>query len=1310
MKDRIITNNLRNIKKSFLRFLSLLVMGALGVFAFTGLMAVAPDMINSLDRFLDERNNYDIKIISDMGLDRDDVDAIEGLSSVEKAEGVLYRDSQVLSTAGEYIVNINSIPADINLIEVSAGRLPQEKNEIAVEENYLKINKAKIGDTVSIEDEEGFYETDVIITGVVNSPLFFNAVNIDANRGNTNVGSGIINFYAYVPESNFKADYISTVYATVVGAKELETGSDAYKELTEKAIKEIEGIRASRESSRYESIMQSADEKIENESADAKMQLDDAKNQLEDAKSELDMAAKTISDSEKQLLQIKDELDKATEKLEGARIEISGKETELEEGRSLLEDAGRQIGEKQAQLYEADRLLAEGYVVLQEKQSQFIDGKAQLEAAKIEIDDKQRLADEGAKLIEEGERELEDASAQLENAKEEAAAAREMLDEKQAQADEARAQLDAAGEELQKARAQLDEGEAAFDYMKKDYDSILSSEHLTEDIIESEMARVKNDVEAVSWVFERLVSEYKSGTLTPEKAIAIIEEAVSLYKRDPTILEKLIFYRVAMSYLEPVINEGEAAYSKGMAELEAGEAQLEEGEKAIEEGRRQYDEAVKQIEEGEEKLKAGKLELEQKRKELEDGLKKLADARRQYNDGQSALAEGEELLNIGLAEYEANKAAYDEGVFLLEGIKKEYIDGVEELLQGTELIEDAKAQLAAGEREYNEGRDVYTYGREQLENGKKEYEEGYSKYRSGLSEYESGRANFDEEIKKAREEAGKIKMPTWYIYDRTGNQTYADYFDDAGSIRNLSRVFPIVFFLVAVLVSLISMSRMVEMDRMEIGTLKSMGYSREKVITKYAFFSILATFIGAVIGATLGLIIMPTVIFNIYGMLFDIPRLYLSPNWPMTLVGFFTVMGLVVGAGMFKAVQVMREKPADLLRPKAPKPGKRVLLERIEPLWKKFRFSDKITVRNLFRYKRRFFVTVFGIVGCTSLILCGFGLKDAIVDIPDAQFEKVFEMDAMVYLTGVDNSRRDSEKLANFFDEKEITGYTETQRIKCLSNGYEANMFVFERSEDIGNVLTLTDSKTGKTIEPEPGKVIITYKLAKLSGLKAGDEITMTDLDHVEHRYTISGVIDNYFEHNIILDKDTLEKYVEYAPNLFFINTVELTEEQQDDLTRRLLQNPNILNVTYKEKLVDNSKNMLTSLDKVVVILILLSAALSLVVLYNLSNININERHREIATLKVLGFYDKEVDAYINRENIIVTIIGIALGLLVGFFLTKIVVSTVEIEKACFINRIKPLSYVLAIAMSASFTLLVNWITHFNLKKINMIDSLKSVE
>lgn len=1310
MKDRIVTNNLRNIKKSFLRFLSLLVMGALGVFAFTGLMAVAPDMINSLDHFLDDRNNYDIKIISDMGLDRADVSVVEALPSIEKAEGVLYRDSPVLTDVDEGLVNINSIPGDINLIEIISGRLPEANNEIAVEENFLKINKAKIGDKVFIEDEEGFYETEVTITGVVDSPLYYNSVDIDSNRGNTNVGSGIINFYAYVPESNFKADYIATIYATVSGAKELQTGSDEYKKLIESAMEEIEGIRGEREKSRYENIMKTGSNKIEEESSDASIQLDDAKKQLEDAKQKLDEASKTIADGESQLADIKKEIDIAFVKLEEGRKQLSDKEKEYEDGKKIIEDAGRQIGEKQAQLDEAGKLLAEGLAALQEKQAELDAGKAQLAAGKAELDEKQRQADAGAALIEEGERELEEGAEKLDQAKREAAAGKEELDKKQAQADEAEEQLIAGWEELEKGKQQLDEGKTAIIYMQNEYDTIVSSEHLTEDIIKSEMERLKTDIEALRGIFEKLVTEYRNGTLTIEKAREIVQEAISSYTREPTVLEKVVFYIVALEYLKPIVAEGEEAYNKGLAELEAGEAQLAEGKKALEEGWRQYEEGLKQIEEGEAQLKAGQQELNEKKAELEAGLSQLRDAWSQYEEANRTLSEGEALLNSGYAEYETQKAAYDEGTALLANARQEYIDGVNELSEGDGLIADARAQLEKGEKEYREGLEAYDKGERELEAGKQEYEEGNKKYRSGVAEYESGRANFDEEIRKAREQLDGMKLPSWYTYDRTGYQTYADFFDDADSIRNLSKVFPVVFFLVAVLVSLISMSRMVEMDRMEIGTLKSMGYSREKVITKYAFFSILATSIGGVIGAVLGLTIMPTVIFGIYGILFDLPKFYLSPNWPVTLVGFFTVMVLVVGAGMFKAVQVMREKPADLLRPKAPKPGKRILLERMEPIWKKLRFSDKITIRNLFRYKRRLFVTVFGIMGCTSLILCGFGIKDSIVDIPRVQFEHVFDMDGMVFLTGMDNSSGDPGKQADIFDEDEITDYTESQRIKCMVDGYEANILAFSNKEDIKKVLTLTDTKTGESISPGSGNAVITKKLSRLTGIKKGDEIFITDLDHVEYKYTVSGIADNYFEHYIVLDKDTLEEYTEYTPNLFYIKTVEMTREQQDDLTRRLLKNPSVLNITYKEKLTDNANNMFKSLDKVVLILILLSAALSLVVLYNLSNININERRREIATLKVLGFYDKEVDSYINRENIIVTVIGIAAGLIVGFFLTKVVVSTVEIEKACFVNHIKPLSYVFSAAMSASFTALVNWITHFNLKKINMIDSLKSVE
>ena len=391
MKDRIITNNLRNIKKSFLRFLSLLVMAALGVFAFTGLMAVAPDMIDSLDRFLDERKNYDLKVISDLGLDKEDVAALERLPSVEKAEGVLYRDSPVVTDVDEGLVNINSLPKDINLIEITSGRMPQSQNEIAVEANFLKANKAKIGDKIHIDDEEGFYETDVYITGVVDSPLFYNAVEIDNFRGNTNVGSGTINYYAYAPESNFKADYISTIYATVKGATDLETGSDEYNKLIEKAMDEVEGIRDKRQRSRYDTIMKQADEKIEEGSAEAKEKLEDAKRQLEDAKRQLESAALTISEGEEQLNGIKEQLDSAAVQLETARTELADKEKELEDGRKLLEDAGRQIGEKEAQLNEARRLLDTGFEELTARQAQLEDGKSKLADGKKQLDEKQKL-------------------------------------------------------------------------------------------------------------------------------------------------------------------------------------------------------------------------------------------------------------------------------------------------------------------------------------------------------------------------------------------------------------------------------------------------------------------------------------------------------------------------------------------------------------------------------------------------------------------------------------------------------------------------------------------------------------------------------------------------------------------------------------------------------------------------------------------------------------------------------------------------------------------------------------------------------
>jgi putative ABC transport system permease protein len=548
-----------------------------------------------------------------------------------------------------------------------------------------------------------------------------------------------------------------------------------------------------------------------------------------------------------------------------------------------------------------------------------------------------------------------------------------------------------------------------------------------------------------------------------------------------------------------------------------------------------------------------------------------------------------------------------------------------------------------------------------------------------------------------------IKHPTWYIYDRKDEKTYSDYIDDANSIANLSKIFPVVFFAVAVLVSLISMNRMVEEDRQEIGTLKSLGFSNATIMTKYFIFSLIATSVGGILGSAIGLTCLPTIIFEIYKILFDVPNLVLSLNLKSTLLGFFITVICVCGTTIITAYKVLREKPSELMRPKAPKGGKRVFLENIKFIWNNIKFSQKVTIRNLFRYKKRVLVTVCGIAGCTALMLCGFGIRDAITDIAEKQFNYIFKFDGTVYMSGINDNY---EKI---FDNESITSVSKTQRINTKVDDVDSYIFVSENSEELSNLINMEDVETGKIVNLETGKVIITEKLSKLAGLNVGDKISIIDVKNKTYEYEISGIVNNYIGHYIYMDKETFEQSgEEYTPNVVYINIDETAN--QEELATKLLENDEVLSVIFKDSLIKSVDDMLGSLNNVVYILIILAAALSFVVLHNLSNININERKREIATLKVLGFYDKEVDDYITKENILLTIIGIAIGLVCGYFLTKAVIGTVEIETCRFIYNIKPISYIYSAIISGIFTLIVNFMTHFKLKKINMIDSLKSIE
>lgn len=539
--------------------------------------------------------------------------------------------------------------------------------------------------------------------------------------------------------------------------------------------------------------------------------------------------------------------------------------------------------------------------------------------------------------------------------------------------------------------------------------------------------------------------------------------------------------------------------------------------------------------------------------------------------------------------------------------------------------------------------------------------------------------------------------------DRLDDSTYKSYIDDAKSIENLSSLFPIVFYAVAILVSLVSMNRMVEDDRIIIGTFKSLGFDNKHILTKYLLFSLIATILGGLIGAVAGIFIIPTMINNIYKILFDLPKFYYGLNLIPTLIGFFFSAVCICGVTLFTVLKVLKEKPAELLRPKSPKAGKRILIEKSK-IWKKISFSNKITIRNLVRYKKRVIITILSITGCCALMLCGFGIKDSIADLPTKQYEYIIQEDATIILNNVDYNQAN-----DILNKKEIKDNTKIMNINGTIDNYDINIDILD--DNYGNFINFYDVNNKEKVSLEDDSVIISDKLASLLKVKKGDSITFYDSSLNEYTYKISAVCEYYISHYVYMSKNTYEKTNnKYYVNCAYLNLIDLNETQKNALQIELLENENVLNLSYVSSIISSANDMLKTLNKVVIILIVLSAMLSFVVLYNLSSINIQERKREIATLKVLGFYPKEVDHYITTENIILTIFGIILGLIFGYFFTNIVVSTVEIEYVRFIHKIKIFSYVYSALMSIIFTLIVNFITHFSLKNINMIESLKSVE
>lgn len=561
------------------------------------------------------------------------------------------------------------------------------------------------------------------------------------------------------------------------------------------------------------------------------------------------------------------------------------------------------------------------------------------------------------------------------------------------------------------------------------------------------------------------------------------------------------------------------------------------------------------------------------------------------------------------------------------------------------------------------------------------------------------------------DESNFIK-PKWYIYDRLDNTSYKELINASDNLKKIGNIFPIIFFAISVLVSLISMMRMIEEDRVENGTLKSLGYNSFHITLKYVIYSLLATTIGSSVGAIFGSYMIPSVIWNIYKKIFFIPKFIYLLKSDYNALGLWICILCICGTSVIVCIKNLREVPANLMRPKAPKSGKKILLERINFIWKKLKFSDKITIRNIFRYKSRVITTVLGIAGCTSLILAGFGLKDSIKDVTDFQFNNIIKYDKLL-MTNESINQIDIEKELLNDDKVENFTNVNTQNIKVLFNDeeQEVTMITPDDFNSISKSISLIDLKTNNVIDNiSDNSCIISEKTAKLLDIDVGDKISLLDNDNNKYDIKVSYIIKNYINQYLYINKNTYNNLF----NNYKINSVLISLKDKDknskEFDKKYISNGYALTIVDNDDMKNSMNDMLGSIDSIVAILIIAAASLAFVVLYNLSNINISERKREIATLKVLGFYPSEVDKYINRETVLLTILGIVIGLLFGSYLSHFIISTCEPDYIMFDRHVYTLSYFYSLFITVIFTIIVTIVTHFNLKKINMVTSLKNVE
>lgn len=1292
------------IRKNKARFISIFIIVALGVAFFSGIQAASPDMRFSGDAYYDAAKLMDMKVVGTMGLTKEDVKALEEIDGVEEAIGSFSTDVYCGEGNEQKVVHVECMDDRVNLITASKGRLPEKRGECLLDSMFASKRGYQVGDVLSIRqdgDSKLLKGEEFTVVGIGSSPLY-----ISFNRGNTTLGSGEINGFVYVLPENFDQEVYTQIYLRVHQADEMISYTDAYDNLVDKMGKRVEGIEKDRCLVRYDSVMEEAKEKL----TDAKKELEDGKREADE---ELKKAWKELKDGEKELKEGKKEY-------KDGKKELSDAKKELKDGKKEIEDAKKDLEEGKTQLADAKRELANGWTQLWDAKDQVSDGWAKLNPEKGKLACAWQQYHDGEAELEKGLKELTAKKKEIKDGKQAISDGKAVLDTKQKEIDGAKAQISSGRTELEQTAASLEEqkqqclmgleqvaaGEAQIPKLQGALDAANGA-----------VAEANAGVEAARAEYERVGQEVEAGNLPQEEldaAAAVLSQAeawlVEASGTAAALEEQLQSVTGELSAKRAELEDGLAAIESGLSQIEQKRGELAQnegvllaGEKEIQEARTALFQQEAVLLEGEKTIASKEQEAASAKKELEKNYQTLAAAQDTVNASEAKLVSAQ-------AEISANEQKLICGQREIEENEQKLIDGQRE-------IEENEQKIADGEKEIEENQQKLADAKKDIKDGEKELEDGWKEYEEGKKEAEEEIADGEEKIRDAEKEIEDLKMPEWYVTDRTDLPEYSDYGDNADRIRNIGEVFPVIFFLVAALISLTTMTRMVEEQRTQIGTLKALGYGKYAIASKYLDYAFLATVGGSIFGILIGEKILPYIIIKAYGIMYHnmASNLVINYEWKYALIASMAAILCTVGATVSSCYRVLAETPASLMRPPAPKEGRRVLLERMTFLWKHLNFTWKSCLRNLFRYKKRLFMTIFGISGSMGLMLVGFGIRDSISDIPVRQYKELQHFDGTV-IDDEDATDEEGKELISYLEENDkIERFTKVQfntmTIPKGTSNISTYVYVPESMENFHKDVTLKNRRTDEQYDLTDEGAVICEKTASLMNLKVGDMLPI-ERENKAYQVKIAAITENYLGHYVYMTPKVYEETFGEKPDYPDIEFTlkEEYKEEAEMIGQEILKYPAALSISYTTTIAEQVNRMLGTLGMVIVVLIVSAGMLAFVVLYNLNNINITERKRELATLKVLGFFDGEVSQYVLRENILLTFLGILFGSGFGIFLHRFIIVTVEVDSVMFGRNVRPVSFLYCAVLTCVFSAVVNLAMHFKLKKIDMVESLKSVE